>query len=138
MKKGMNFLYVSFCIALIACSTPTGLHSDREIVPISNHTVIVVQDPLSLADILVQVPGVMIRRDIEQTLVTIRGGVPLYLIDGIRIGNSYQEVADMLNILDVESVEVIKGITEAAIYGPGSGHGVVLIKTRGQSEIEGE
>jgi TonB-dependent SusC/RagA subfamily outer membrane receptor len=138
MNKGIKFLCATFCIALIACSTPTGLQSDREISSTSNHTVIVVQDPLSLADILVQVPGVMISRDIEQTFVTIRGGAPLYLIDGIRIGNSYQEVVDMLNIFDIESVEVIKGISETAIYGPGSGHGVVLINTRGQSEIEGE
>jgi TonB-dependent SusC/RagA subfamily outer membrane receptor len=138
MKKGIKFLCASFCIALIACSTPTGLQSDWDISPTSNHTVIVVQNPLSLADILVQVPGVMIRRDFEQTFVTIRGGVPLYLIDGIRMGNSYQDVVEILNIFDVESVEVIKGPSETAIYGPGSGYGVVLINTKDLGEIEGE
>ena len=116
--------------ALFSCSTPSGASSeDRPVPSTGSHTVLVVPNPLSLADILLQVPGVQVRRNLDQVFVTIRGGVPLYFIDGMRIGNDYNKVVELVNIFDIKSVEVIRGPAETAIYGPGSGHGVVLINT---------
>ena len=123
---------------LFACSVPNGMQEHPEIAnETSNHTVIVVHHPISLADILIQVPGVVVTRQMDQTFVTIRGGSPHYVVDGIRIGNSYQQAIELVNIFDIESVEIIRGASESAIYGPGSGHGVVLIHTQGGNEIEG-
>ncbi len=101
-----------------------------------SQTILVVQNPLSLADILLQVPGVQVRRDLDRAYVTIRGGVPLYFIDGMRIGNDYNKVVELVNVFDIKSVEVIRGPAETALYGPGSGNGVVLINTMEPMEEE--
>ena len=123
---------------LFGCIAPIGVqHSKDSNFETGNHTVIVVQNPISLADILVQVPGVVVTRNFDQVSISIRGGTPLYVIDGLRIGHSYNEALELVNVFDIEYVEVIKGASESAIYGPGSGHGVIRIVTKGASEIEG-
>ena len=69
---------------------------------------------------------------------------PLYIVDGIIISNSSNELVDLggnaqnrladLNPNDVERIEVIKGAAAAAIYGSRASNGVVQIFTkRGKS-----
>ncbi|MDR8394226.1 SusC/RagA family TonB-linked outer membrane protein [Aliifodinibius sp. S!AR15-10] len=87
--------------------------------------------------------------------VTIRGNVslsgnnePLYVIDGIPIDNTQLGSAGMwggsdwgdgltsLNPDDIESINVLKGGTAAALYGSRASNGVVLITTK--SGVGGE
>lgn len=69
---------------------------------------------------------------------------PLYIVDGIIISNSSNELVDLggnaqnrladLNPNDVERIEIIKGAAAAAIYGSRASNGVVQIFTkRGKS-----
>lgn len=81
------------------------------------------------------------------TYVTLRGrktisgsSEPLYVVDGVIIDNSYTydpsgtkqlgNRAIDINPNDVESMEVLKGASAAAIYGSLAGNGVVLITTK--------
>jgi len=52
-----------------------------------------------------------------------KGNDPLYVVDGIIGGGSY-------NLSDVESVEVLKDASSTAIYGSRGANGVVLITTK--------
>ncbi|MCB0631740.1 MAG: TonB-dependent receptor plug domain-containing protein [Saprospiraceae bacterium] len=85
-----------------------------------------VDNPLSLEDFLVRAPGV----SVQGNRVSIRGGgPPLFIIDGVPIGNSYLGAKEAVNPIDIASVEVISG-PEAAIYGRRGGNGVIIIRTR--------
>ncbi|TRX21248.1 TonB-dependent receptor [Flavobacterium franklandianum] len=64
------------------------------------------------------------------TRVTIRGigtignSNPLYIVDGVPVGN-----IDYLNPSDIESIDVLKDAASAAIYGSRAANGVVLVTT---------
>ena len=64
------------------------------------------------------------------TRVTIRGlgtignSNPLYIVDGISVGN-----IDYLSPSDIESIDVLKDAASAAIYGSRAANGVVLVIT---------
>ena len=64
------------------------------------------------------------------TRVTIRGlgtignSNPLYIVDGVAVGN-----IDYLNSSDIESIDVLKDAASAAIYGSRAANGVVLVTT---------
>lgn len=64
------------------------------------------------------------------TRVTIRGigttgnSNPLYIVDGVSVGN-----IDYLNPSDIESIDVLKDAASAAIYGSRAANGVVLVTT---------
>ena len=64
------------------------------------------------------------------TRVTIRGlgtignSNPLYIVDGVAVGN-----IDYLSPSDIESIDVLKDAASAAIYGSRAANGVVLVTT---------
>ena len=64
------------------------------------------------------------------TKVTIRGlgtignSNPLYVVDGVTVGN-----IDYLNPSDIESIDVLKDAASAAIYGSRAANGVILVTT---------
>lgn len=63
--------------------------------------------------------------------IVIRGGgsvngmPPLFIVDGVRMGTNYN-----FNNQDIESIEVLKDASAAAIYGAQAAGGVVLIQTK--------
>ncbi|OIQ41300.1 MAG: SusC/RagA family TonB-linked outer membrane protein [Bacteroidetes bacterium MedPE-SWsnd-G1] len=79
-------------------------------------------------------PGVSITRNNGApgagTKVTIRGlgtignSAPLYIVDGVAVGN-----IDYLGPSDIESIDVLKDAASAAIYGSRAANGVVLVTT---------
>lgn len=65
---------------------------------------------------------------------TIGDASPLYIVDGVTVGN-----IDYLNPSDIESIDVLKDGASAAIYGSRAANGVILITTKkgeaGRSQI---
>jgi TonB-dependent starch-binding outer membrane protein SusC len=57
---------------------------------------------------------------------------PLYVVDGLQVDN-----IDYLNPSDIESMEVLKDASSAAIYGARGANGVVLITTQGGLDKKG-
>jgi TonB-dependent starch-binding outer membrane protein SusC len=71
------------------------------------------------------------------TTVRIRGNSsiygnnePLYVVDGIPLGENVGGMQQIVNPNDVESIEILKDASAAAIYGSRGANGVVLITTR--------
>lgn len=79
-------------------------------------------------------PGVSITRNNGApgagTKITIRGlgtvgfTSPLYIVDGVSVGN-----IDYLNASDIASIDVLKDAASAAIYGSRAANGVILVTT---------
>jgi hypothetical protein len=86
-----------------------------------------IDNPMSLRDFLVKA-GVTI--DYQSGVPLIKGGQPLYVVDGVRMGHDYYQVARTVNVNDIGSVEVIKSTAQALMYGRDAGNGVILIKTK--------
>ena len=66
---------------------------------------------------------------------TINGETPLYIIDGIPVQQSQQNAdgysfLNNLNPSDIESIDILKDASAAAIYGSRASGGVVLITTK--------
>ncbi|WP_157972020.1 SusC/RagA family TonB-linked outer membrane protein [Pleomorphovibrio marinus] len=55
---------------------------------------------------------------------------PLYVVDGVPLGENVGGIEQIVNPTDVESIEVLKDASAAAIYGSRGANGVVLITTR--------
>jgi len=71
--------------------------------------------------------------------IVIRGGgsvngmPPLFIVDGVRMGTDYT-----FNNNDIESMEILKDASSAAIYGAQAAGGVVLIQTKRGSSAEND
>lgn len=71
------------------------------------------------------------------------GTTPLYVVDGFALDNSNTGVAsnplNFINPQDIESIDVLKDASAAAIYGARGGNGVIVITTKkgrkGQAKI---
>ncbi len=98
----------------------------------------------SLAEVLIgRVPGVQVSGNYLDFRIRIRGALrpPLIVVDRQPFyGRDDAEVNELLQsipIVDVASIEVIRNVGQAAIYGPGAGNGVILIRTRtGEEAVE--
>lgn len=66
-------------------------------------------------------PKVLIRG-----VTTVNGNDPLYVVDGMPVGGNI----NFLNSNDIESMEVLKDASAAAIYGTRGSNGVILITTK--------
>ncbi len=58
--------------------------------------------------------------------LSINGGEPLYIVDGV----PFQGTGFNFNIQDIESVDILKDASAAAIYGYRAAGGVILIQTK--------
>lgn len=65
-------------------------------------------------------------RVIIRGVTTVNGTNPLYVVDGMPVG----ENINFLNQNDIESMEVLKDASAAAIYGTRGSNGVILITTK--------
>lgn len=64
---------------------------------------------------------------------TLNNSSPLYIVDGM-----YMSGIDHINPNDIESIDVLKDASSAAIYGSRAANGVVIVTTKGGSDTEGK
>ena len=84
--------------------------------------------------------GVSVR--LRGTSSIVSGSEPLYIVDGVIVDNSSDQIVDLgarsnvqnrladVNPADIERIEVIRGAAAAALYGSRANNGVVQIFTR--------
>lgn len=84
-----------------------------------------------------KVAGVLVGRAPDGTLtVRIRGATsgynaePLYVVDGVAVQAGPSGALAGINPRDIESIKVLKGPTETAMYGARGANGVIVIKTK--------
>ena len=114
--------------SLTACATTKndGLAKDGQSTS-NDSRVIEVPNPVSLAQLVSRAPGVSL--DFRRGIPKIRGGFPLYVVNGVRLGRNYYSAASSINVNNIKSVEVLKSQTETLIYGRDGANGVIVINT---------
>jgi len=93
-------------------------------------------DPTS--SVLVNIRGTTAMPSATDANVSVKGQ-PLYVIDGIPVGNQtftskngvdFGNILSQLNPEDIESLTILKGGSAGALYGSDGGNGVVMITTK--------
>ncbi len=134
MKKIIIYSGLLLGLFLTSCSTSGRLPNVDDTTntedKFKDDLVIAISEPQSLADFLIHAPGVFVNRGVGGTVATIRGRIPLYVVDGTPIGNSYMEANNLVNVNDIDYVEVLKEPTETTLYGRRGANGVIVINTR--------
>ena len=89
-----------------------------------------------LADLIRKQPGVDVRGQSPNYDITIRGKgtfitshQPIYVVDGLILGDRYADIVNSINIVDVDHIRVIKG-ADASAYGSRGANGVIEIHLR--------
>lgn len=92
---------------------------------------------MSLSDYLRRIPGVYVQGRGENATVMVRGygsleanHEPLFIVNGSIMGNSYSQVARMIDSNDIKSVSVLKDVSSTSVYGMQGQNGVILIKLK--------
>ncbi len=84
-----------------------------------------------------QIAGLNIQNNTEfdqNATISLRGATPLLIVDGIPYANiTINEIAAD----DIESIDVLKGATAAALYGSRGTNGAIMITTKKGSDKEG-
>ncbi len=82
-----------------------------------------------------QIAGVEVYETPSGLAIRIRGGTgfrespPLFVIDGLPLRQTADGALEGLNPADIESIRVLKNVSETAAYGSRGANGVVLITT---------
>jgi len=93
-------------------------------------------DPTS--SVLVNIRGTSVMPSSGDANVSVKGQ-PLYVIDGIPVGNQsftnkngidFGNILSQLNPEDIENITILKGGSAGALYGSEGGNGVVMITTK--------
>ena len=64
---------------------------------------------------------------------TLNNASPLYIVDGMYMSSMHH-----LNPNDIESIDVLKDASSAAIYGSRAANGVIIVTTKSGSNTEGK
>ncbi len=89
---------------------------------------------ISLINRIRQLPGIVIRGGVpvfNKTQTDVSGNFvvqPLYVLDGYAVGNSFTDINQLVQSIDVKEIEAITG-AETAVYGSRGGGGVIKITT---------
>jgi len=104
-----------------------------------------IKDPvnMTLVDHIQSAPGVIVNGDGANATIRVRGlansmtgpSAPLFMIDGIDMGQDFSIVYYTVSANSIKNVRVLKEPSETAIYGVRGANGVVVIKTK---EAEGK
>ncbi len=138
--KNLFYLFiVSLSFVAISCSTQQGAAlegleqtvQDKRLESQANY---------SLADVLRKNTALTVMGIGNNVKVLVRGTStfgqhgqvtqPLYVVDGVAVGNNYATVDRRINVADIAKVEVLRSLSQVATYGERGNHGVIKITTK--------
>lgn len=132
-------LLLSYGLALSFFSCTSHLQSSNAVVKkIPSNVVEPTQQNFPLYAYLRKVPGVQVSvQGQDNVRVLVRGlstihmeNDPLFVIDNVPVGNSYNQAASMVDVNDIQYVSVLKDPSETSIYGFRGSNGIIMIKTK--------
>lgn len=133
LMKYLPLVLLFGALGIYACSTSKSAAESTES---SEHLAEASQESLPLKAFLRRVPGVQVTGSGENVQVRVRGlstltgdPSPLFVLDGVEVGNSYQDVA-FLDGNQIDKIRVLKDATTTSRYGFRGSNGVIVIKTK--------
>lgn len=104
----------------------------------SNLDQLLIENPdLELKDYLRRLSGINIMDSGGTVTVKIRGTSsistdtsPLFIIDGIRVGTSYEAAANSLSMKDVDYIRIVRPSEAMTTYGMTAANGAIVVYTK--------
>ncbi len=136
----LSAFFVMLSVGIISCSSSkvassNTSRSEQKVGEVNTDNL----QNLTLADYLRRIPGINVTGSGSNVSVSIRGNTsvagsndPLYVIDRNPVGNSYDQVASMIDPNDIKSVSVLKDAASTQPYGLRGANGVIVIKSKKQ------
>ncbi|MCW9707114.1 TonB-dependent receptor plug domain-containing protein [Fodinibius salsisoli] len=135
-KEMIGWLKIGLLVLVVGCAS-SGLSVEKDSNRNDASSMTVTDSSLTLADYLRKVAGVDVRGTAENIRVYIRGintisgrNEPLFVVDGSRLGRSYQRVSSLVAVDDIDRIRVLKGSDAGARYGLEGNAGVIEIETK--------
>ena len=139
MKNFLYLLLVGFCFVTISCATQQQSQALEQTTQTSQDFRLRIQSNANLADALRKNTNLTVLGQGSDTKVILRGtssfGMhgqhtqPLYVVDGVAIGNSYTAANRMINPNEIVSIRILRNLSEVSTYGEKGNHGVIKIRT---------
>ncbi len=130
-----------FCLLIVSLALTSACDTSSRATGTTN-----AQSPLdqqfnnSLADVLRKNTGLQIMGTGDNVKILVRGissinlnTQPLYVIDGVPIGNDYSAANSLVNPNDITKVKVLRSTSELVQWGENGNSGVILIETRNKA-----
>lgn len=141
-KLNLNSLFfAALALFVFACGSSKsvasrGARSINEEAKINNTVEVSDNDKaLSLANYLRRIPGIQVTGDGGSARVIVRGmaqgnEMPLFVLDGRRIGNDFATVNAAIDPVDIKRVQVLKDASSTSFYGLQGSGGVIKITSK--------
>lgn len=128
MKMLRLFLFiVSASLIFVSCGSSSGMVKQGNVYDKASQ---------SLADVLRKNSSIQVTGSGTNAKVIVRGissinlnTSPLYVVDGVPMGNSYSQANSAINPSQIVNIRVLKSKSETTLYGETGSQGVILIKT---------
>ncbi|MBK7871475.1 MAG: TonB-dependent receptor plug domain-containing protein [Saprospiraceae bacterium] len=134
MKKILLFGLLIASLALTtACDTSSRTTADSS--PMNQ------QFNNSLADVLRKNTGLQVMGSGDNVQILVRGvssiklnTQPLFVVDGVPIGNDYASANNLVNPNEITDVKVLRSASELTQWGENGNSGVIIIKTKNSAK----
>jgi len=124
-------LLVAFAAIIVACDTPNRASGGN-----ANTDPYTQQWNNTLADVLRKNTGLQVLGAGDNVKIIVRGistiklnTQPLYVVDGVPIGNDYASANNLVNPREITEVEVLRSTSDLVQWGENANNGVILIST---------
>ena len=144
MKNLFFILTIFFSLGIISCATQKSESLDAPEQTVQDRR-LATQGNISLADVLRKNTSLTVTGTGNNISVIVRGTStlgghgqhtqPLYVIDGVSVGNNYATVNRRINPADIARVEVLRSLSQVSTYGELGNHGVIKITTKQGQQI---
>lgn len=92
---------------------------------------------ISLIDYIRRLPGIMVMNRGGRTQIVYRGmsslygeNSPLFVIDNRRIGNDFEQVKNLISVVNIADISLLSGMDATIRYGLRGGNGAIVITTK--------
>ena len=134
MKHRLPLIFFAAALVLIACKSSQSAPADGETVQVTededrNRAVLPLEVRIRRLPGVAFVRGVPVFVKSSNSLQSGGGNEPLYVVDGLVIGNSFRQIKDIVLPVDVKTIRALPS-SEASFYGSRAANGVIVITTR--------
>lgn len=134
-------IYTLLAVLTVSCASRTNVNTSKMVDGRSKSNMVerkAKPTATNLTDYLRRISGVTVSGEGANARVQVRGPVsfqqssnrPLFIVNGSQLGTDYSTVFNNIDVREIQSVRVLKGADETAVYGMQGSAGVILIRLR--------
>jgi len=137
MKKSLLIMLLAVSTVFVSCGPVTEITRNNSDRGVYADEVNVETLGTTLDQYLKRLNGVKVVGEGRNAVVQIRGAAsfelstePLFILDGVRLGTTFKNVYDLINVADVSTIEVLSSSKATLLYGSDGFSGAIVINLK--------